>query len=137
MSRRVRIVAPIPKRQQNKKSGTLYSQRTCPTAEHTTHHEPVPSQNTLLPHHGTPYSSWTCPTTEYPTDLGHSLPRTTLCTMQLSHRGTPYSPRTCLTAENPTHCRPAPPRNTLLTLALPHVEHQTHSTEEDLKKKCT
>ena len=127
---------------------TLYSPRTCPTAEHPTHlghapsrntlltldlphrgkpthHRPDPPQNTLLTkdlsHRGTPFSSWAFLNTEYSTNLGPTPPRNTLLTVDLTHRGTPFSLWNCASAK------------TLLILDLPQVVHPTHSTELDIQ----
>ena len=117
------------------KCGTPYSLWNWPNIQHSNHHGPAPSPNTLLildlpyrntptaigplplqntlliwdlPHWGTPYSLWTCLTAVHPTHLEHLPPQNTLLTLDLPHRGMTYSTWTCPTTEQPTHRWPAP-----------------------------
>ena len=81
-----------------KKCKIPYSPRTCPIAEHPTHHGPAPSQNTLLAMdvlpRRTPYSLWTWPTAERPTHRGPVPHWNTLLTVDFPHPTTPDSPWT-------------------------------------------
>ena len=117
----VRIVAPIPKMQQEKNPKKEVWGGTCHNVEHPTHGGPQPPWNTLLtvgvPHGGTPHSPWTCPTAEHPTHHGPAPPRKTLLTVDMPHSGTTHQLWTCPTVEHPTHHGPASPQNTLLTVA--------------------
>ena len=104
-----------------------HSPWTCPTTEHPTHHRPAPPRNTLfivdLLHRRTQYSPWTFANVERQTHRGPAPSRNILLPEDLPHHGTPYSQWTCPKTAHPTH------------LGLPHLEHPTHSTEEDLWKK--